>query len=718
MSTQNLVFENARFSLVVGADAIVKELRLKSTGEDCLDHTEETALFSLTEDRPYNNEIKLAHPNKRTTFEANRLRREGDQLIVGFEQILFEAIVEVAVTDEYLTFTLVDFLVPHEAFDGLAMSPPPVAKFRLLQLPIRNRTHFGEWLNVMWDDAAAVNVLGTGPFTNIDSEKRKGFRILTADALREFRLKGCSASLIVAPTNELLDCIDTFEKDYDLPRGVESRRNTKDINSSICWTDEISPKNVDDHIRFAKCAGFKKMLIFYAAFCKSIEGYDYCGDYEFNESYPNGMQDLKAVVDALRAAGITPGLHVLHTHIGKRTGYVTPVADHRLHLTRHFTLTKPLAETNTEIYVAQNPQGVVMHPQCRVLKFGGELIEYTAYTTTPPYRFTGCRRGHWNTLVTPHDAGTIGGILDISEFSATSVYLDQDTDLQDEIAEKIAAIYDLGFEFMYYDGSEGTNAPFEIYIPYAQYRVYQKLQHTPLFCEGAAKAHFSWHMLSGGNAFDICLTRYLKENLIRHQQPEAARMANDFTRINFGWWGLFEDSQPHLFEYGTSKAAAWGAPTTLRLQLSQFYEKPQFRLNPRIADILEVFRRWEAVREQQFLTEEQKIALRDPESEYTLLIDENGQYELVRYYPISAPENVIAYTFDRSERTYVVYWHLHGEGQLELSSAIDDLRCEKSLGSPLTVTNLRIPVGDKHYVSTQHHKDELIAAFQSAKVIV
>ena len=69
MSTQNLVFENARFSLVVGADAIVKELRLKSTGEDCLDHTEETALFSLTEDRPYNNEIKLAHPNKRTTLK-------------------------------------------------------------------------------------------------------------------------------------------------------------------------------------------------------------------------------------------------------------------------------------------------------------------------------------------------------------------------------------------------------------------------------------------------------------------------------------------------------------------------------------------------------------------------------------------------------------------------------------------------------------------------
>ena len=718
MSAQNLVFENDHFSLVVGADAIVKELRLKATNEDCLDHTEEISLFSLTEDRPYNNEIKLAHPNKRTTFEANRLRREGNRLIVGFEQILFEAAVEVTITNAYISFTLSEFIVPQEAFDGLAMSPPPVAEFRLLQLPIRNREHFGEWLNVMWDDSAAINVLGTGPFTKIDSHKRKTHRLLTADAVRELKLEGCSAALIAAPVEKLLDCIDAVEQDYALPHGVVSRRNTKDINSSIYWTDSIAPQNVEAQIALAKQMGFKKMLIFYSAFCKNDVGYDHCGDYEFNDAYPNGSDDLKVVLEALRHAGITPGMHILHTHIGIKSRYVTPIADHRLHLTRHFTLAKPLSNTDTEIYVSQNPRGTVMHPQCRVLKFGGELIEYTAYTTIPPYRFTGCKRGHFDTTVTAHDVGTIGGVLDISEFGATSVYIDQDTDLQDEIADKIAALYDLGFEFLYFDGSEGTNAPFEFYIPYAQYRIYQKLKRPPLFCEGAAKAHFSWHMLSGGNAFDVCLTRYFKGNLLRHQLPEAQRMADDFTRINFGWWGLFDDSQPHLFEYGTSKAAAWSAPVTIYSRLPRFYTAlPHSAAGARSTDNYEVLRRWENVREQRLLTDEQLLALRDPDTEYTLLINEDGQYELVRYYPLNTPDHIIAYTFDRRGRTYVVYWHPSGEDNLQLPQEIDDLRCEKTLGLPLTTAENQVPLSDKHYVSTQYHKELLIAAFSAKETI-
>ena len=89
-----------------------------------------------------------------------------------------------------------------------------------------------------------------------------------------------------------------------------------------------------------------------------------------------------------------------------------------------------------------------------------EGFEYEGYTTTPPYKFTGVRRGAYGTDAAPHQEGEIGGILDISEFgSGTSVYINQDNDLQDEIAEKIARIYDCGFEFLYLDGSEGVNPP-------------------------------------------------------------------------------------------------------------------------------------------------------------------------------------------------------------------------------------------------------------------
>jgi hypothetical protein len=40
-------------------------------------------------------------------------------------------------------------------------------------------------------------------------------------------------------------------------------------------------------------------------------------------------------------------------------------------------------------------------------------------------------------------------VLDISEFGATSIYLDQNTSLQGEIADKLADAYNAGFGFVY-----------------------------------------------------------------------------------------------------------------------------------------------------------------------------------------------------------------------------------------------------------------------------
>ena len=79
----DVIIENARFRLVAGADAKVKSLVLKATGEECAAGAEGIPLFSVTQDRPFNNEVKLIHPNKRTTYWANRLRRSSAAKISG-----------------------------------------------------------------------------------------------------------------------------------------------------------------------------------------------------------------------------------------------------------------------------------------------------------------------------------------------------------------------------------------------------------------------------------------------------------------------------------------------------------------------------------------------------------------------------------------------------------------------------------------------------------
>ncbi len=126
----------------------------------------------------------------------------------------------------YVAFTLEDFICDRKAtYDYLRMDIPPVASFRVLQLPVKNRKNFGDWLNASWDERAAVGVVGTSPYPDIDHEERIGARILFGEVYAGIKLRGAGAALIAAPGREaFLDAMDALERDFGLPRGVASRR--------------------------------------------------------------------------------------------------------------------------------------------------------------------------------------------------------------------------------------------------------------------------------------------------------------------------------------------------------------------------------------------------------------------------------------------------------------------------------------------------------------
>ena len=701
----DIILENKQFRLTVSSGCIAKSLIHEASGQECLEASEEVALFSVTQPRPFNNEVKLAYPNKRTVFQANRLRREGDRLIVGFEITPYEAVIRVKITEDYMTFRLEDFIVHPTDYGHLRITPPPVESFRLLQLPVKHRENFGQWLNVCWDDAVAVNVLATSPYETIDSEKRKNSRILTADATRGIRLRGTEAALIVTDSNALLDAIDVLEQDYGLPRGVQSRRSGK-LRISSYATRGLTPENVDEHIRRCKQCGFGMMTIYYTELCKA-ERYYYCGDYDLKPEYPEGLESIRNMLQKIKAAGIIPGFHFLHTHIGLKSRYVTPVADHRLHKTRYFTLARPLTAEDTTVYVQEDPEGSILAEGCRVLQFGGELISYDGFSPERPYCFTGCTRGHLNTCVTEHPLGQVGGILDVSEYGASSCYLDQNSDLQEEIAAKLAKIYDLGFEYIYFDGSEGTNEPYAYHVSSAQYRTWKQMGKAPLYAEGAAKTHFSWHMLSGGNAFDTFRPPVFKEMIRKHPASEAVRMRQDFTRLNFGWWSLFvNETQPDHWEYGSAMAAAWDCPATVNGNLEQF------RANARTEDLLEVLRRWEDVRVNGLLTQEQKEMLRQSRGqEYILLINEEKEYELVPYEQLETPDGRLrAFLFERQGQRHAVYWHTCGNGTVKLNAEVE---LREELYQPARKAST-LPVDRRRYIRTDLPTEEVKSLFLNA----
>ena len=114
--SDGITLENAKFRLVLGGGGAAESLMLKATGEELLDRSVRVPFFSVTQERPYNNEIKLVEMHTRTTYPAVSVRMEGEDLVVGFKTAPYEAVVPVKKTDDYIVFSLKGFRVDFEDY--------------------------------------------------------------------------------------------------------------------------------------------------------------------------------------------------------------------------------------------------------------------------------------------------------------------------------------------------------------------------------------------------------------------------------------------------------------------------------------------------------------------------------------------------------------------------------------------------------------------------
>ena len=60
------------------------------------------------------------------------------------------------------------------------------------------------------------------------------------------------------------------------------------------------------------------------------------------------------VIDKIRAAGLVPGMHILHTFVNMRSRLVKE-GDRRLMLREHYTLAKAIGPNDDVVYVDENP---------------------------------------------------------------------------------------------------------------------------------------------------------------------------------------------------------------------------------------------------------------------------------------------------------------------------------------------------------------------------
>jgi len=648
-------------------------------------------------------------------FPATSAHLDKDRLTIGFSGVNVTATYKVVTRSDYLTLELTD------------VQGGPVHHLDLLRLPIRRMPNHGAWINIAYDDDFGVCLCAGNAKTDASAEQLT----LKASAETASGLVGAQAVLIGCrkPQTRFLDAMERVERDLGLPPGARLRRS-ESLRYSYLWADRPTPENIGSYVAWAKRAGMRMVLFSYTAFSKGA------GHFVWNESYPNGMVDLKKVTDTIRAAGLLVGLHIHYCKARKGDPYTTPEPDDRLHKERWFTLAAPLDVAMKTVTVRENPDGCTLDKGRRILQIGKEFLFYENFTTQPPYQFTGCERGHLNTTATAHQANAKVGLLDVDTWDIFIRY-DQDTDIQDETARRLGDIVSQTgpYEMVYFDGAEDVHAPYWYHIANAQHRVWRLLKPTPPVTEAPRYPNFAWHLITRGNAYDkVAPPTGMKDFCDLTACPSAAIRVHDFSRIEFGWLGNFGDNKrgyagPDVFEYIVSRAAAWDCPLSIMARVGELES------NPRGEDCAEVLRTWEEARLNNKLTEAQRRLLRNVKPsqehyvtcfhafpiwkdyardgtltpvqreilaqrrEHHLFINEKGQHELVeiKQVPLATGSPFKAFWFQRATQhtdTYVLIWAVRGSAELRLPDGVTVMR---TFGK--TVEGQAAPtIGARHYL--------------------
>lgn len=612
-----LVIENETFRLLLGKDATVRSLIVKATGEEMLDGEQTLPLAVIGQNRTYDNEHQLTYPVNPRSFPANRAWLEGDKLKLAFAERFDIATIDVKTTPDYIAFTLekTDFVCR----EGLIhKTPKQIDDFTFLQLPVRRRAHFGEWMNVMWDNRSAVALMGINPETHISSTAAGKTAILKAGGEHRVRLYGTGAVILADETRKLLDRVDAFERDYNLPRGVESRRRAG-IDAAIWESRYLTPTNADKAIAYAREGGFDMFRVYYLNFAKT------CGHYDYTEDYPNGLPDLESVVGKIRVAGMRPGFHIHYNKVSTNDAYVASATpDTRMASVRTLTLARSLAPDDTTLFIEEDPTGLRTEEGRRLVQIGREWVAYGGFTTTEPFALTNCVRGIHGSVRGTFAKGERFRLVDVDEWPFF-IRLDQDTTLPDELAGRLAEMWNAcRFEYLYFDGAEDIPEPYWYNVPRSQYRVWKRFDEKPLWAEGALKSHFGWHMLSRGNAFDHFATDRMREAVKKYFLPCARLNRDNFTCVNFGWINLAAPGKdeigmrPEILEYLLAKATAFSSPLTVAADTRELDASPYTKEN------LAMIRRWQEARKDGLFTDEMRRQLEDPDSDFHLTRTESG----------------------------------------------------------------------------------------------
>jgi hypothetical protein len=531
---------------------------------------------------------------------ANHVERDGDLLHVRFDKIDAATTLRI---EEHPRHVVIEVTELSGNIDELA------------------------FVNLQLDDSADDSFSGCVVALNLNTnvaELPQPTTTLRATSYSKFGHVGASAALLLCKTSDCRDVLkDVAHASDDLPvstvGGPWALDEPYNRGSYLFNFRDLTLDTVDEWIDLVSTLGFSQI---------DFHGGD---SFRFGDCvpnpvyYPNGFDDLKAVIDRLNAAGIRAGLHTYAFFIDKSCPWVTPVPDERLASDAVFTLAETVGAEGDVVAVVEPTTDMstitgFFERNSVTLRIDQELVTFTGIEKEPPYRFTGCERGVLGTTATSHAAGS--QVFHLKECFGLFVP-DPETTLLQEVAAASADAYNrCGFDMIYLDALDGedilggSNWSWHYGSEYV-WELAARLDH-PALMEMSTFHHHLWWVRARMGAWDHP-TRSHKRFIDLHAEQNTA-YAKMFLPTNLGWWSVKTWGGHHTEptftddnEYLCAKALGNGAGLSL-----MGIDPGTIRESPALRRHAELFLRWETLRKADSTSPEAKKRLSEPGAEFTI----------------------------------------------------------------------------------------------------
>jgi hypothetical protein len=466
------------------------------------------------------------------SFSADSAAWRGETLAVGFAGTDTRLRYRVETAEDWFVFRL-------HAVEGTRPE-----SLTLLQVPVGVTANVGRRLGAAWDDQTTACLMAAN--RQADCRAGAGSSATLSAATQDAPgppLEGAAAALIVCPTHRFKGIARTASQVFGLltnehpggaVRGNEFAsashfifaepapvKDTRLVRGSY-WFLSFGEADVDKVIDYCRRARIRQVMLNSGAWCVSP------GHYLFHEGrYPRGRESLKATVARLHEHDILVGMHCYASKIAKRDPYVTPVPDRRLlrgvsaawrpgDEPLEANLAEAVTAEQTEIRVNGDLRhwpggpavadrywegGIDKHKE---VLLGDELVRYDRIGPEGTWdTLLGCKRGAWGTTASAHPAGAAASHLAV-DGCIDGFIIDQETDLMDEVAERLAGIFnDCGFDMIYFDGGEDVDRRrFNYYVSNFQEQVMRRITKRPIVHMGTIMTHSLWHSFARSSTVD------------------------------------------------------------------------------------------------------------------------------------------------------------------------------------------------------------------------